>query len=205
MNDKPQAETPTPTESATTGNDAMKQAKETTANAVAAFKTIISDPIGGQLKAYEELGSSNALKVGGFFGLIFSLCGIFAFHHVYDHLNFEVIVTAILPVIALFGGFLLVTKIFGENEYDFGASAFTTGVAITPLTAMIVGSLILGFENVEAIAVLGLFCACITIIAISTALQDIYKLSAQKAVLITPTLILVSAYLSKLIYFKILV
>mgnify|MGYP000352423731 CR=1 FL=1 len=40
MNDKPQTEAPTPTESATTGNDAMKQAKETTANAVGAFKTI---------------------------------------------------------------------------------------------------------------------------------------------------------------------
>ena len=140
--------------------------------------------------------------MGGFFGLIFSICVIFVIHGVFDLVNFHIIVTAVIPPIALFGGFLLVTKIFGEKEYDVGASAFTTGVAITPLTAMIVGSSFLGFENGEAIAVLGLFCACITIIAISTALQDIYKLSAQKAVLITPTLILIAAYLSKLMYFK---
>lgn len=194
-------------------NDAMNHVKATTQDAVQALKVLISDPIGGQLKAYSNLGSANALKVGVFFNLIFVVSGLLLANGVWnmffgalaewgegvDFPLFNVVILSVIPVISLCAGFLLVAKFLGKSDMDFSGPLFTTGIAMMPLALLFILCRVIGPLNNISYA-FAVFCITTTVIAISTALQDIYKLNAQKAVLVTPVLLILAGFLSKLMY-----
>jgi hypothetical protein len=195
-------------------NDAMKHVKATTQDAVQALKVLISDPIGGQLKAYSSLGPANALKVGILFNLIFVVGAVLfaqglwnSFFGLLAGLSgeaagfplFKAIILSVIPVVSVSAGFLLVTKFIVKTEIDFAGPLFTTGIAMMPLGLLFILGRVIGPMSNMSYA-LAVFCITTTVIAISTALQDIYKLNAQKAVLITPALLLVAGFLSKLMY-----
>ena len=195
-------------------NDAMKHVKATTQDAVQALKVLISDPIGGQLKAYSSLGPANALKVGILFNLIFVACAVLFAQGLWDLFFgflaefggeaagfplFKAIILSVIPAVSVSAGFLLVAKFIGKTEIDLAGPLFTTGIAMMPLCLLFVLCRVIGPMSNMSYA-LAVFCITTTVIAISTALQDIYKLNAQKAVLITPALLLVAGFLSKLMY-----
>ncbi|MEC8189670.1 MAG: hypothetical protein VX033_00605 [Verrucomicrobiota bacterium] len=195
-------------------NDAMKHVKATTQDAFQALKVLVSDPIGGQLKAYSSLGSANALKVGILFNFIFVASAVlfaqglwnlfFGFLAEFggETAGFPLlksIILSLVPVVSVFTGFLLVAKFIGKTEIDIAGPLFTTGIAMMPLGLLFILCRVIGpMSNITH--ALSFFCITTTVIAISTALQDIYNLNAQKAVLITPALLLVAGFLSRLMY-----
>jgi hypothetical protein len=195
-------------------NDAMKHVKATTQDAVQALKVLISDPIGGQLKAYSSLGPANALNVGILFNLIFVASAVLFTQGLWNLFFgflaefgsqpagfplFKAIILSVIPVVSVFAGFLLVAKFIGKTEIDISGPLFTTGIAMMPLALLFILCRVIGPLNNISYA-FAVFCITTTVIAISTALQDIYKLNAQKAVLVTPALLLVAGFLTKLMY-----
>lgn len=77
------------------------------------------------------------------------------------------------------------------------ANIIVVGVAMLPMALVLLGVSLLGCGNIELMAALGLFGATLTVLLLNIALLPVVKLPTQKAVLLTSTLILETAYIAK--------
>jgi Yip1 domain len=195
------------------GQKALGSAKEATTNAVKAIKTVLTDPMGGQKKALEQLGETKALSAGIFFMVIFSLAAfLVGFSSLKATLlmadteasvgfvnTAKLLLAALIPAVALWAGFLAIQKIF-KGQGTFNGNIFLTGICLLPMTIAFLACWILGSKNLELVALFGFFGFSITVLLINSAILSVLKLSTRKAVLLTPTLLVLSAYLTKVVY-----
>lgn len=110
-------------------------------------------------------------------------------------LYFGLFILSVIPSISIFACFYLVKKI-SKEKVEISTCVFTTGVTTIPLTVLFLSIKIFGVNSFVLMAVIGIFCVSITFLLINSGLQDVYKLSTQKSVLITPRLVLVSSFIS---------
>ena len=194
------------------GQKAYDEAKVATGQAINALKTLISDPIGGQFEALKNLGHSNALRAGIVLVVAFSV-SCFLLGHTFASaliqmaemmgesggeiakLYFGLFILSVIPSISIFACFYLIKKI-SKEKVEISTCVFTTGVTTIPLTVLFLSGKIFGLNSFVLMAVIGIFCISTTFLLINSALQDVYKLSTQKSVLITPGLVLVSSFIS---------
>lgn len=64
---------------------------------------------------------------------------------------------------------------------------------------MLLASL-LGFGNIEVIVLLSVFGTCFTILMLFTALTRVYRITERAATFLVPLMLVVSAWLSKVMY-----
>ena len=194
------------------GHKAYGATREATGCAVSAVKTLLGDPMGGQGKALAMLGDAKALSAGLVFNALFCVSALVCGYSTYlsplgssvgpvDYVTLFLV--ALTPPAALWAGFVVVGKVFG-GKASRNACAFAAGVALLPMAIILLCILILGPGNIEVIAVMGLFGLTITVLLLNSALLDVLKLSTRQAVLLTPTLILVTGYIAKTIAFAVL-
>lgn len=207
-----QRKTPAPTanmaKAQEMGQKAYGVTKEATGHAISAIRILLSDPMGGQGKALAMLGDAKALSAGLVFHALFSLAAfmfgnafLFApFKRIGADIGsgdyFKLAVLVLVPAAALWVGFTATAKLF-KGCASHSANVFVTGVAMLPMALVLLGVSLLGGGNIELMAALGLFGATLTILLLNSALLDVVKLPTQKAVLLTPTLILATAYIAK--------
>lgn len=194
------------------GHKAYGATKEATVHAVSAVKTLLGDPMGGQGKALAMLGDAKALSAGLVFSALFCASAVILGYFAYlapqgsrvgliDYLTLF-LVALTLPA-ALWASFVVVGKVFG-GKASRNACAFAAGVALLPMVVILLVLSILGPGNIEVLAVTGLFGMTLTVLLLNSALLDVLKLSTRQAVLLTPTLILVTGYTAKMIGFAFL-
>jgi hypothetical protein len=181
--------------------------KNASTDALRAFKTLASDPVGGLSSAFESLGQDRALGVGMIFGALFALgvlLGVYRLVPVWGRPQgfggfMRILVVAVVPFLSLLGATALARMAFRGNG-GFGHDSFIAGTSLLPfgLGAIVAG--ILGFGNMEVVAVLALFALCLNILIIFTGLTRISKVSEQSATIAVPLMFLASAWLSKIIY-----
>ena len=198
------------------GQKAYDEAKVATGQAISALKTLISDPIGGQFEALKNLGHSNALRAGIVLVVAFSV-SCFLLGHTFAsgliqmaemmggsggkiaELYFGLFILSVIPSISIFACFYLIMNRASKEKVEISTCVFTTGVTTIPLTVLFLSGKIFGLNSFVLMAVIGIFCISTTFLLINSALQDVYKLSTQKSVLITPGLVLVSSVISYII------
>ncbi len=192
------------------GQKAYDEAKEATGQALKALKSLISNPIGGQYETLKDLGKSNALRVGIVFGVIFAISSYLLGHSFISAalafggggagLYFKLIIFSVIPPIAVFGLFYLVMKFISKENEDLSTAIYTAGVSVIPLALLFFCVKIIGMNDSLLLPVIGIFCISTTFLLINSFLQDVYKLSPQKSVLITPGIVFIAGYLSGLVF-----
>jgi len=191
------------------GQKAFDEAKEATGQAFKAMKALISDPIGGQDVTLKELGKSNALRAGIVFAVIFAIASYLLGHSFIatalafggsSSLYFKLIIFSVIPPIAVFALFYLVMKFISKEKEELSTVIYTTGVSVIPLALLFFCIKIIGLSDSILLPAIGIFCISTTFLLINSSLQDIYKLSTRKSVLITPTIVFVAGYVSGLIF-----
>ncbi|HEY3325111.1 MAG TPA: hypothetical protein VGP72_31950 [Planctomycetota bacterium] len=205
----PHATSPDPTvqKAKEAGTAAYAKAREATGHAVDALKILISDPLGGQGKACSLLGDAKAFQAGIVFGVFFLVSGYLILmelmHLEGTNINLEhrmgACVLGAVPVVALTLGCLLVGRVFG-GKVNLSTAVFSASVALLPFGIVTLAAYLLGFGNIELVGALTFFGICATILLLNASLLDIQKLSTQKAFVVTPSLILLSSYIAKVIF-----
>lgn len=202
------------------GKKTYNETKEATNQALEAIKILFSDPIGGQSKSLEKLGSSNALKPGIVFISIFMILVFFITYGIMEPLlsyaemrgrdvNFLVgyikmfVVSSMIPASILLGYFII-SKYISKVSTSLSVSIYTTGISLLPLTIIVISFMIFGMNNFKLLAAIGFFCTSTMVLLVNSSLQSIYKISSRVSFLITPLFILISTYLSWVITLSLL-
>ncbi len=199
------------------GPGVTEKAKVATQDAKHALKILLADPAGGQSIALELLGDGRAVGVGLLFVGIFVLTGYLAGREQLAQLfgmyrgmggsedletHLKLVLAAAIPPAAFLAGLVLIGKIFG-GKISFHSGLFCSGVALLPASIALVGVWLLGEGNVELMGVIAFFAAIITILLVNSGLTGVQRLSATKAMLLTPTLVILSCYISKVLYMRV--
>jgi hypothetical protein len=191
------------------GQKAYNEAKEATGQAFKALKSLVSDPIGGQYETLKNLGKANAMRAGIVFAVIFAIASYLLGHSFIatalaygasSSLYFKLIIFSVIPPIAVFALFYLIMKFISKKEEVLSTVIYTTGVSVIPLAILFFCIKIIGLSNSLILPAIGIFCISTTFLLINSSLQDIYKLSSRKSVLLTPAIIFVAGYVSGLIF-----
>lgn len=191
------------------GQKAFDEAKEATGQAVKALKSLISDPIGGQYETLKDLGKSNALRAGIVFAVIFAIAsfvlghslvsGLLAYGGGGSGIYFKLIIFSLIPPIAVFALYYVVMKFISKEKEDLSTAIYTAGVSVIPLALLFFCIKIIGLSDSLLLPAIGIFCISTTFLLINSSLQDIYKLSTRKSVIITPAIVFIAGYISGLV------
>lgn len=183
------------------GQKAFEEAKESTTHAIKALKTLIGDPIGGQKTALADLGGSNALRAGIVLIIIFAIsCYLFGTSFILrgnTGVYFKLVLFSVIPSACIFCCYYLIGIIFRKKKKSLPACFFTTGVSVIPLALFFYCLTIFGTDALELLIAIGIFCLCTTILLINSSLQDIFKQSTRGSVLLTPAIVFITYFLSK--------
>ncbi|MBI5433530.1 MAG: hypothetical protein HZA52_11935 [Planctomycetes bacterium] len=189
--------------------------KATSKDAFAAFKTLAVDPVGALPRACESLGDAKALRSGVAFGIVSVLCFASAgpmllgmrMSELYEFLGFAgVLKLALFAAIPFLG-----TALGGSGARrilagrgGLGSDCFVAGAALLPASACMLGSGLLGFENVEVIGVLAVFAGCLGILMLYSGYTRVAKLSERAGSLAVPIVVLLTVWLAKIALSKVL-
>ena len=189
------------------GGGAGDKFKAASQDALTAFKTFATDPVGGLPAAANSLGNARAMGVGIIFGVVFTLLTGFGIYRVFLS-GFggpgvggflKMLLVAAVPFVCLAASGMAVRKLFG-GQGGLGMDTFIAGAACLPFgVVMLLGSL-LGAGNLDVIYALSMFAICFTILMLFSGLTRIGKTSERAATIAVPLMLLVSAWLAKTIY-----
>jgi len=186
---------------------AAEKIKAASSDAWEALKLFALNPVAGLSVAFDSLGQARAFGVGIAFGATFALCVVLAAYRLLPEWGrphgftgfIKILVVAVVPVISLFGANVVARKAF-RGKGGFGHDSFISGASLLPLGCVNLLAAILGFGNIEVIALFTLFAICLTILMLFAGLTRICKTSERAATLAVPLVLIVSAWLSKVIY-----
>lgn len=195
---------------------AVENIKAATKDAWNALKLLAFDPVGRLPQAFEGLGQVRALRVGVAFGLIFALCLALAAQRLLSALgiltsaldihqgmtrSMGIIKSTLFCLIPFFACWaaLSVTRVVLKGVGGWGHDAFIAGASLLPLGFVALIGTVLGVANLEIISVLFLAAICASILMLFTGLTRICKVSDRAATLGIPCILIVTAWLSKVI------
>ena len=192
----------------------IKNTKEALNQTKGALKTLISDPIGGQGIAFNQLGQKNAIQVGIVLSLVFIISSFLLGLSGLDTANmfgmkvdvpmstyFKILLFSIIPAASVFGTFLLTAKLFSKDTgINIGAALFSAGITMLPLAILFFCFKVLGLANFKIVAGIAVFAVSMTNLLINAALTDTYKLSSRQSFILTPTLLIVAGVVSSIIH-----
>lgn len=188
-------------------------------NVFDALTILITDPIGGQNKSLMFFQKGKALSVGILFICFFMAAAFLVEWSYFNYLKefaskfagieintgdyVKLMLLTLVPPSSLFVSFWIISKI-ARGEYDlqssYHAHVYTAGVVLIPSGITLLVFWFFGYGNIEFVGLVAFFGISITILMVNSALDDVYGLSTRKTVLLTPTVILVTIYVSKLLF-----
>ena len=189
---------------------AADKVKEASKDAVQAFKMFASNPVGGLAGSYESLGA-RALSAGIVFGAVSSLCILLLYFRMMGDmmklLNFmgyvKFVIAAVIPFVTLAAASFGVRMAF-RGAGGLGSDCFIAGASLLPFAIVSLLGAIFGVKDSNVLTLLGLFATCIPVLMLFAGLTRICKLSERAATVAVPLMLLVSVWLTKTIYFKML-
>lgn len=185
--------------------------KTALADAIATVKQIAVSPVANLPLAHAQLDSTRVVGVAVTFAVIFALCVTFgtnmvlpdwAFSPSFGN-SFKLFMASIVPFVSVGAMHALVRKIFGSSG-EYGDDAFVAGAALLPVGIATFLSGFLGIGNFEITLILGVFAACYTILILYSGCVHIAKLPERIAVPAVPAIIVLSTWLSKVIFMAVI-
>jgi hypothetical protein len=195
------------------GGQAKKVAAEASRDALAAFKTMLRNPVGGLDEAFVQLGPHQAIAVGVVFMAIFSSC-------FFVGLNFlKANTTAALLGIHGPGGFMMFMKIgiltmlaplgmlagcaasraIFKGQGGFSSDVFLGGSALLPLAAFILFDGLLGGSASELTGIGLVFATCTTVLMLYSGSTRIHRTPEAVATVAVPIMLLLSLWIPRIV------
>lgn len=198
-------------------------AKASSKDALEAFLIFAKNPVGGILEAFEGLGSKRAMSAGIFFAIIFDLCVIIGMYLILRKISgmfgafaspknsvgggggtslwqlLKFLITGFVPLVSITIASTLSRKIFrGEGSME--GDIFIAGAALLPLGALILLLGLLGWGNIEIIAIIGIIALCYTILILYSGCTKISKISDSASALAISAMLILSIWVTKIIF-----
>lgn len=188
------------------------------ADALAALRKLVTDPVSGLAAAYNAMGDSRAQAAGIALAVFFAIAAALGVS-----LGARRALGGLLSLAGGqgFGGFLKLVVVFlifpiAMTAIAFAvrkllravppvaADVFTCGAAVSPLGVAILVSGVLGVANGEVIALLLMFASTYLLLMLFAGLTRIGSLTEKAAAPTLPVLLLMTAWLSKVVFVAIL-
>lgn len=180
--------------------------KEASRDATQAFKIFATNPVGGLPVAFNSLGPPRAMGVGIVFAIFSIVCvfiGVyvalpaFAKPEISDSVKF--IFFGAVPFMSLLAASAATRKIFA-GAGSLQGDSFIAGAALLPFGFLVLVSSVLGIANLEIAALLVVFALCYGILMLYTGVTRISRVSESRAAFAVPVMIIVSFWLTKIIF-----
>ena len=176
-------------------------------DAMQAFKIFAVNPVGGLARSFECLEKRQAMEVGIVFAVTFAACVLIgAYIGLPKWIGkpsfgdmMKLLISALVPFVSIAGASALARKVFrgaGSLEGD----VFVAGASPLPPGFLILIGGVLGMANIEVIAILGVFALSYTILILYTGCTQISKIPDVGAAPAVPIIILISGWLSKVLF-----
>lgn len=198
--------------------EATKAMSATLADAKSTLSFLNYNPVGGLAPAFQKLGTQRAGAVGVFFLIVYVLAGAYVINYWigaasslasmnYGAVNVS-LNTGNWSKLALIAGAsaaawviaLAVVRMIFQKGGHLGGDCFIAGsVAMVWAAALLAGTFV-GLKNFEVLAILGLLVICITVMQLFVGLTRISELSEARATIAVPLVIVVEAWLTKVIF-----
>lgn len=180
--------------------------KEASKDATQAFKTFATNPVGGLPVAFQSLGPPRAMGVGIVFAVFSILCvfiGVYIALPAFSKPDFgdslKFIVFGAIPFLSLLAASAATRKVF-RGQGSLHGDCFISGAALLPFGFLVLVSGVLGFANLEIAALLVVFALCYGILMLYTGVTRISGVSDSRAAFAVPVMIIVSFWLTKIIF-----
>ncbi|MEP7097772.1 MAG: hypothetical protein ABI748_08930 [Dokdonella sp.] len=187
-----------------------ERVRDASRDALAAFRMFAGDPVGGLAGACATLGPKKSLSVGLAFGVagafavalgvslgaggllwLGGMSGLGGF--------IKISLAAVVPFASLLGVTVAIRS-FSHGSGELGEAAFIAGASLLPLAVAALASGLLGIGNFEVIALLYTFALSTAFLMLFAGLTHVIQLSSRGATLALPAMVLLTAWLSKVIY-----
>jgi len=178
-------------------------------NALAAFKILALNPVAGLTSAFESLGPGHAVGVGITYGLMFSLSLLLAFYREPGMFlgeppagfsNFiKYLLLALVPFASLCVANVAARMIFCGKS-SFSNDCFVAGAALLPWGVIVLlASVFRPTESYNLVAISIVFAICLSILMLFYGLTRVCKISEKAAALAEPCIIILAAFMWKVI------
>ncbi len=195
--------------------EAAKVVTATVSDARAALALLAINPVGGLAPAYQKLGPNRAGAVGIFFMAVFGVVGGFFINRQIGALTSASFGSLNVSMDAgVFGKLLLVAaasaaawfcalflaRLLNQRGGRWEGDAFIAGAVSLVWALELVLATLIGWKNLEVCAFLVLVAICVTVLQIFAGLTRISELSEQRATLAVPVVLVIEAWLTKVIF-----
>lgn len=183
----------------------------TSKEALAAFKIVAGNPVGGLAAAHESLGEAKSMRVGVAFGVVSMACFLlggylllppFMKEDLFELLGFggvmKCLLFGVVPFACVAIGSAAVRKALGGRG-SLAGDCFVAGAALLPISTCMLASGILGIGNFEAIGALAVLAGCTAILMLFAGYTRISALTERAATIAVPVVVMLSAWLAKVI------
>jgi hypothetical protein len=164
----------------------------------------------------EGLGPRNALGAAIVFALVFDICltigarrAVTSGRGLLSTLGgstvdtsfgdlLKLLLCGLVPFVSITGACYVARKAF-RGRGGFEGDAFVAGASLLPAAFLFLITGVLGFANIEVVAIIAVFAMCYMVLIIHTGCREISSLAEPGATVAVPLILLVSAWLSKII------
>jgi hypothetical protein len=186
-------------------------AKKVGTDAFETFKLFASNPVGNISAAYERLNSEQVIFVSLTFIVTSALLSIFGINSLIpDYLGyyspgfFTLLISSILIPISIFGVTVLVGSI-SNQKFEYTGELFISSVFDLPIGLFYFLAGIFTMKNFEVITALLVFLLSFSILILFTGCVRIIKLTERASTLIVPLILLISAWLTSILFRAIII
>lgn len=176
------------------------------------FLAVFQNPVENLPSTFERLKKQDALEVGIAFAILFDLCALFGLYMMLPRWAgspgigdiLKILIFGFVSPAALTGASFLARKVFRASGGTIESDVFLAGIALIPTGILLLLSGVLGIGNFEVIALVAVFALSYTILILFTGCTKISEITTVRAVPAVPVIILVTAWLSKIVFAAIL-
>ena len=207
-------------QAAVAGRHAGTVAKAATSDAFQAFKTLMTNPVGGFRIAYDSLGPERAMQVGFIFCIVFDLCVLIGLTFLLNsvtpkgsHSSFanargigtsiKILILGLVPLVTATLGCTCVRLIF-RGEGSIKSDTFVAGASLLPFGLAVLIAGVVGVANAEVIVAVAVFATTTTILMMYAGCTTIQGIPGTAATLAVPLMILADVWIGKVIFLSLL-
>jgi hypothetical protein len=196
------------TSNAASQSPTMNKVSEAVQHAKSVWLNLLTNPVGGMFPAYQQLGAKRAGGAGCVFIAAYTILSLllvymtktFGVIRPSDFGGFLKLLFTILACCLTWAAAMIIVRLLNRREGDIGGEVFVAGTISLVWAVDLLLFSILGFGNVEALAIILLVSICVIVLQVFVGLTRISGLDERIGTFMVPVVIVGACWLSKIIF-----